>query len=404
MQPASTLLVQRAPGKLSFTELPLGTNAAGTLVKAKRVIGNEQGYDDRWQATAVARLAKADPAAVVQRADTKRWCAVEASAAFATGLVGAAPKGGDTTTGMSTGITAVHGLPSLAGLPQLMASVKQLKQRSTELAAMQPKNKAEETALDTEKDNVREQLSRENLRRMAVILGVAEAEIQSNRSSVGRSSGKINVTGMSAPDSSGGAHGAVAGQKDTSFSPTLETAIEIDENQFDSLRAQSALFHETHHLMDMKLAKDWVLKYEAEAKRAWVAGPPGVKPFMEWLNSQVKRKRLTAGDAQMIIDETLDLTATTEARANVHTFLAILQGGDGAHALKELQAYARALKPRGQYASPPDNSPVLTELVAELNAAYKKMTPAMQADYKAAVNAAIAEYPKAWITALKFFK
>lgn len=403
-QPASTLLVQRAPGKLTFTDLPLGTNASGTLVKAKRVIGSEQGYDDRWQATAVARLAKADPAAVVQRADTKRWCAVEIGAAFATGQVGTAGKGGDTTTGMSTGISAVHGLPSLAGLPQLMASVKQLKQRSTDLSATQPKSKAEEQALDAEKDKVREQLSRENLRRMALILGVAETEIQSNRSSVGRSSGKINVTGMSSPDSSGGAHGAVAGQKDTGFSKSLETAIEIDENQFDTLRAQSALFHETHHLNDLKLAKSWVLKYEAESNHAWVAGPPGVKPFMAWLTAQVKRKGLTAGDAQMIIDESLDLTATTEARANIHTFLAILQAGDGARALKELQAYARALKPRGQYASPPDNSPVLTELAAELKAAYKTMTPAMQADYRDAVNAAIAEYPKAWITTLKFFK
>ena len=47
---------------------------------------------------------------------------------------------------------------------------------------------------------------------------------------------------------------------------------------------------------------------------------------------------------------------------------------------------------------------MLTELVAELKAAHKKMTPAMQADYRAAVTAAIAEYPKAWITTLKFFK
>jgi hypothetical protein len=404
IQPASALLVQRAAGKLTFTDLPLGTNASGTLVKAKRVIGSEQGYADRWQATAVARLAKTDPAAVVKRADTKQWCAVEASAAFATGLVGSAGKGGDTTTGMSTGITAVHGLPSLAGLPQVMASVKQLKQRSRDLSATQPKNKAEEQALDAEKDKVREQLSRENLRRMALILGVAETEIQPNRSSVDRAIDKINVTGLPSPDSSGGAHGPVTGQKDTSFSPTLETAMEIDENQFDNLRAQSALFHEAHHLGDMKLAKDWVLKYQTEANKTWVAGPPGVKPFMAWLNAQVKRKRLTAGDAQMIIDESLNLTATTEARANIHTFLAILQAGDGARALKELQAYARALKPGGRYASPPDNTPVLTELVAELKAAYKTMAPAMQADYRAAVNAAIAEYPKAWITTLKFFK
>ena len=156
--------------------------------------------------------------------------------------------------------------------------------------------------------------------------------------------------------------------------------------------------------MDIKLAKDWVRKYETEANCIWVAGKPGVKPFMEWLNAQVKRKRLTAGDAELIIDETLNASATTEARSNIHTFLTVLQLGDGARALKELPAYARALKPRGQYATPPGNSPVLTELVAELKAAYKQMSKPRQADYRAAVTAATSENPQAWITALKFFK
>jgi hypothetical protein len=402
--PAAALLVQRKPAKFTFKDLPLGTNASGSLVKAKRVLGSEQGYDDRWQATAIARLAKAEPAAVLQRGDTKRWCAVETSAPFATGQVGTVAKGGDTTTGRSTQIADVFGLPSLAGLPQAIDNVKRLKQRTAELAATQPKDKAEAKALDAEKDKVREELGRENLRRMALTLGVAESEIQWNRSKIGRAAGKINITGMPDPDSTGGAHGPVAGQKDTSFSKTLVTAIEIDEPQFDAGRAVGTLYHETHHLMDVKMAQEWVSRYEAEAGRIWVAGPPGVKPFMEWLNLQVKRKRLTAGDAELIIDESLDLSGTTEARSNIHTFLVVLQQGDGAAALKELRAYARALKPGGQYSSPPNNAPVLTELVAELKAAYKQMSAGMKADYRAAVTAAISENPQAWITALKFFK
>lgn len=403
-KPPAAPLVQRAPGKLTFADLPLGTNASGTVVKAKRVLGSEQGYDDRWQATAIARLAKAEPAAVVQRRDTKLWCAVEITAPFAAGQVGTAAKGGDSTTDRSTEIIDTFGLPSLAALPQAIENVKRLKQRTAELAATQPKDKAEAATLDAEKDKVREQLLRENLRRMALTLGVAESEIQWNRSSIGRSSGKINVTGMPDPKSPGAAHGPVAGQKSFDFSPELVTAIEIDENQFDDLgRAQSDLYHETHHLMDIQLAKDWIRKYETEAKRIWVAGPPGVKPFMEWLNAQVTLKRLTAGDVELIIDETLDASGTTEARSNIHTFLAVLKLGDGARALKELQAYARALKPGGQYASPPGKSPVVTELVAELKAAYKQMSKTAQADYRAAVTAAISENPQAWITALKFF-
>ena len=239
------------------------------------MLGSEQGYPDRWQAIAVARLAKAEPVAVVQRGDTKQWCAVEATAPFATGLVGAVAKGGDTTTGMSTGLVAVHGIPSLAGLPSAIERVKVLKKRQAELLATQPGSKAEEKALDAEKDKVREDLGRENLRRMALILGVAETEIQWNRSSIGRSAGKVNVTGMPDSESHGGAHGPVAGQKDFSFNLDLVSAIEIDENQFDHLsRVWSTLFHETHHLMDLKLAQDWIRTYQTETNRFWVAGPP----------------------------------------------------------------------------------------------------------------------------------
>ena len=238
------------------------------------MLGSEQGYPDRWQAIAVARLAKAEPAAVVQRGDTKQWCAVEATALFATGLVGASS--GDATTGMSTALAAVHGVPSLAGLPAVIERVTNLKQRQAKLKATQPKDQAAKKALEAEEDTVRADLGRENLRRMALILGVAEGEIKWNPTSISRAGGRINVTGMPDPKSHGGAHGPVAGQSNTDFSPDLVTAIEIDENQFDDpSRVQSTLYHEAHHLMDLKLAQDWVRRYQTETNRLWVAKSRG---------------------------------------------------------------------------------------------------------------------------------
>lgn len=399
--PSTGLVLQRAPGRLRFAGLPLGTNAAGVSVKVKRLLGSEDGYPGRWQATAVARLAKAEPAAVVQRRDSQAWCAVEVTAPLATGKVGAA-KGGDTTVGASTEITEVYGVPSLADLPKVTANVRWLKQRQAELLTRRPRNPTEKIALEAEAKVVREYLGQGNLRRAALILGVAETEIQWNATSIGKSSGPINITGSPDKDSHGGSHGPVAGQKDLDFSLELGTAIEIDEPELDDPgRAQSVLFHETHHLMDIEKAKHWVRTYQTEANRTWVASVPG--PFMKWLDEQVKRKRLTAGDAQLVVDETVNLSGTTEARANIHTFLMTLQLGDGARALSELVGYARTIR-LGKYPVPLPGSPVLTELVAEAKAAYAKMTRPMQADYRAAVKAAIAELPTAWITALKFFR
>ena len=117
----------------------------------------------------------------------------------------------------------------------------------------------------------------------------------------------------------------------------------------------------------------------------------------------MRLKRLTAGDAQLVIDETMDLSGTTEARSNVHTFLTVLQAG-GRDPGAEGAGRVRPDDQDRRIRVPPGNSPVLTELVAEAKAAYAKMSRTMQAEYRAAVNAAIAEHPPAWITALKFFR
>jgi len=133
------------------------------------------------------------------------------------------------------------------------------------------------------------------------------------------------------------------------------------------------------------------------------------EPFKKWLNEQVKKRRLTEADAEMIVMEAGDAPAYTEARANVRSFLADLQAGAPDLATKALVGYAHALKPKsqggsGQYGSPAGGSKVQAALVMELKTAYRRMPKPMQQQYDAAVAAAKKEYPSAWISELDFSK
>jgi hypothetical protein len=158
------------------------------------------------------------------------------------------------------------------------------------------------------------------------------------------------------------------------------------------------------HLKDYEFAQEWVKNYEAETKRIFVCGTPGRKPFEDWLNAQVKKNRLSIADVDLIIDETIDLTATTEARANLRTALAALLAGAPDLATKRLVGYVNALKSGGQYATPAQDSRVRPALVAEFKKAYQQMPKGMQEQYKTAVKAAMKANPDAWISELDFSK
>ena len=384
-------VLQRAPGAALIGQTV--TSRSGVAVTVTRVVGQGDGYEERWMATAVARLTKTEPAAAVQRADTGRWYAVEVSASV--------PAGPVTSTAGGV-VSSAYGLPSLAALAQLTTSVTQLKARLAVLKTTKPEGRQEVKAHQDELSAVVSQLNQENVRRMALVFGVSDTEVNLIRSKVGKASGQINVIGAPDLNSPSGSHGPVAGQKDLAFHPDLVTAIDLNEDKLDDpARAQATLFHEAHHLNDIRFAQDWVRTYQKETKALWVSGSAGVKPFQKYLEAQVTKKRLTAGDAQLVVDESVDVTATTEARANIHTFLTVLQLGDVQRAATLLQAYARALPPVGkQYGAPPAKSAVVSELVAELKTAYRALTTPLRAGYKSAVKDAVAANPGAWIAAL----
>jgi hypothetical protein len=382
----------RTPAKDS-----LGTTSKGTEVRVVREVGAKRGYEGRWQAIVITRLAKVEPAAAVLRADG-RWRAVETSAPFDPGPV--------TLSGAPADVKEVYGVPLAAGLDKARKDLASYTQQLAALDQIVPADAAMRKAIEEKRTTLLAAKARANRTRLALTLGVTESEVEITRSIGGNVVGKINVTATPDTRSPGGGHGPVAGQPDVDFSTTTASAIWIDLPEFDKrdARSQSVLFHETLHLKDFELAKLWVTRYETEGGRIFVKGAAGTKPFQEWLAAQVKKKRLTQGELELVVDETFDVSATTEARANIRTFLAHLQVGDPADAVKELESYAKALPPGTQYGTPPSNSNVLKELIAEVKEVVAGLPRNRKDQYRIAVDTAIRANPQAWIKVLKTWK
>ena len=334
----------------------LGTNTFGEEVVVRREVGSREGYNDRLQAIAVARLGGAEPAAVAQTYNGK-WHALETTANFYFGLVGAS----------DAPLRALYGVPS---------------------SIAPTANTASPLSIET---------------RASFIFGVPESEIKPNISSAGRKAGKININPVLTKDSGGkdvGAHGPEGGPKDEDFQLGQTSALEIDLAQLDKpAEAQATMFHEVSHLKDFELAQQWVKQYQDETGLPFVSQARG--PFTAWILAQ-SPKRLSAADAELVKDVVMQAHATTEARAHVHTFLAALQAGAADLATDRLVVYAEALKPGGSIGDPGEGSKVKAALTNELASVYLQMPRPMRAQFDAALAAAKNANPDAWVSELHF--
>jgi hypothetical protein len=221
-----------------------------------------------------------------------------------------------------------------------------------------------------------------------------------------RVSDKINITGQPDVQSPGGGHAPMGGSPN--FQQGVKSSFWIDLAEFDKTRAPAVMFHESEHMADWDMAQQAIADYE-KAGHIFVQGDMGLAPFQAWLNDQIKKKRLTPADAEIIVDETFNRSSTTEARANVRTFLALFASGDTDAAANDLKAYANNLKPKkegglGHYAMPAQRSAVRAELAAEAAAMYKQLSAPLRAKYDAAVEGAIATYKSGWLDELRMAK
>jgi hypothetical protein len=355
-RPKKSKKVTRSKGVTIDAGMRLGTNQSGEEVRVVREVGSNGGYDHRLQAIAVARLNGAEPAVIVQAYDGK-WHAFQTTANF---------YGGGTSADIPA--LALYGLPSSAGIDAMQQS-----QPNTPALA-------------------------------SLVFGVPESEIQMNRSSAGRTAGKINLNpqlgGRFQP---GGTHGPVEGVE---FKPGVLSAIEVGTPSLaDPAVAQVSLFHEATHLRDYELAQQWVANYERETRVPFFTGA-GARYFIGWLYTQARTKppRLSDADADLIVDEVTNNSASTEARGNVLSFLAAFQAGKSDLAQTKLVAYAIALKPGGLYQNPADGSAVQAELTAEIRRIDRALPPDQRAKFRAAFAAAKAKNPDAWVSQLEFAK
>ncbi len=369
----------------------LGHDRMDRQILVKREVGDPKGYDDRLQAIAVARLAKADPAAVALYKDNK-WHAFETMKGIDVNMASAMdPELPAAEARKRAGVPFkdVEFLPELAGIATSGQRVQELQGNLSKLYES-----------GTDLDATRKALADAKIRRAAYVLGAKESEIAFHRSTTGREAGKVNVTEVPEKGADSDArHGPVAGQP-MDFTPGMSMAFDLDKVLLDTpARAQGALFHEVSHHKDFELAQRWVALYVKD--HIWV-GKAGLTVFRKWLNEQVKKKLLTAAEAELVVGESMDDTATTEARANIRTFLEFFRAGLFDDATRALTNYAGALPPGTHYASPPPGSYVVAELTDEMQAAFKRATVERKAKFEAAMAAARAKNSSAWFCSIKF--
>jgi hypothetical protein len=395
---ARMLTVQRddkttAPST-KFPGLVLGTNRAKQEVKVDHELGSPLGYRGRRQAIGVARMAKA-PHTVVVETDDGRWHALATTADFAAGRV--------TSAANIAGIREVHGIAALAWVDAMKHDADFARDLAATFKALHPADRGLQKRIDALVAQLEGGAFEVDTARIAAMLGVPLDEVKRITTLGTRVADKINITGQPDRDSSGAGHAPMGGSPD--FQQGVESSLWIDLAEFDKTRAPALMFHESEHMADWDMTQKAIVDYE-KAGHIFVQGKPGLAPFQAWLNEQVKKKRLTAADAEIIVDQTSNRSATTEARANVRTFLALFASGDTDGAANDLKAYANNLKPKkegglGHYAMPAKGSAVRAELAAEAAAMYKRLSAPRRTKYDAAVDGAIATYKSGWLDELR---
>ena len=268
-----------APGRSVVAGEPLGWNQNNDQVQVKREVGGTEGYDGRLQAIAVARLAKAEPAAVVQDANNKKWHAVETTADFESGPSRTARSAMEASAGEDTRFLAVYGLPSLSRIAQSRQKVDELKAQVARLDALEAdwsdpefrkavRGASEATlpAIQAERKKTIQNLNQATQTHAALILGVPESEILLSRSLTGREAGKVNIIGTTRI----GTHlvGGKARWRGTGIRGGTGVGLRsIDLSELDKARAARGAVSRGSHQIDWDLPRSGSRKYTTETKR-----------------------------------------------------------------------------------------------------------------------------------------
>jgi hypothetical protein len=348
-------------------------------VQITRELGSPEGYGNRLEAIAAARLAKAEPAAVLQDQQGK-WHAVETTTNCSGGMAAA-----DSAT------RAVEGLPSSAGISDLRNDVINLRR-----ALQEPQNQ-------TSRDEMIDELSHKQKELASLIFGVPQSDI--NIDYKHPVPGKINL--VPSGQLPGGATGATTLGPGDDFAHRPVT-IELDINKLtDRAGAEGALFHEATHAQDFDLAKQWVGKFEQQTSHKFTSSDSA--QFQGWLQGQVSKGDLSEADREIVMSEVNGGRGIPEARAHVHAALAALQGGNPTVASRELVNYVVDLK-NHEYSNLANDgntrngAAVRDALTHEIQATYRHLPPDMQRALEDAISSARQQNPDAWLSTISLQK
>jgi len=387
-----------ASGAPDFLGMRLGTNQYGEEVRVNKEVGDPQGYENRLQAIAVARMNSVEPAAVIQSMDGK-WHAVQTTANFDT----------PTQVAADTPTRAVEGLPSAAHIDEVGAHVRDIRQELNQIDTRMREAAYHGTTPSPEdvrrKEQLSEELPKEQKLLASLVFGVPESEIQFNRSAQQDAPGKLNID-ADMPDAAGMEH------FDTkNLSGAQSFSISLD--RLDHPReAAGTLYHELSHAHDAQTAQKWLEKFRQEAPpskrdpqsfQEWIRSKDGGTKLQAWLGQQ---KGLSKADAEVVADAAAHVNVSTEARAYVHSISSGAQAGNLTACADQVRSYAQAIR-GGKTGEPLPASANRQALAQELRNTYQHLpNDKARAEFKAAITKAAAEggYPDLWITKLDFMK
>ncbi|HMK23987.1 MAG TPA: hypothetical protein VK466_16755, partial [Terriglobales bacterium] len=390
----------------SFTKLvglSLGENQSHQEVKVKREIGSSEGYDDKLQAIAVARMAHTDPAAVVRV--NGKWHAVETSAQMEPTYY----DGEDMTRIRNKGDITFEAMPSYADVKSARDQVASLHQQLDKLEQRIKEKDGNPDDLKQQRDEVFGKLQQARHQLAGLLFAADDTDVQFNTRPFNDTPGKINIDPYGKPDDPlGDTHYEGGKSFDSGARPTFGIKLDELENPDE---AAGVLFHEVGHVHDMEMARKWVDTYTKETGKLFVPGGEGRKPFETWIKEQAAKHppRLSKTEAEMVVDRASESDGrTSEARSFVETALTAIQVGAPQVAIQQFETYAKNTKTEhhrsGNYQNPQDRSIVPDALTQEVLEAYKHMSKDQQKQLQDAIAAAKAANPESWVAKIKLPK
>lgn len=349
------------PGASPFAGQRIGWTGSGKEVRITREVGTVAGYDDRLQATAVARMAKAEPAGVVKGRDGK-WHAVETTESF---FGGVAPAD-------NAMLREVVALPSMRAIASTKQKIDALRDRVA---------RGDRTAT--------EDLSREKAVYASLVLGLDEREIKAIRTSADKDARYVN---LNATLSTRGLHGSMP-SKGAALGVDLDgrSAIELRADLVDRpALAVGTLFHEATHRADYELTRTWTRRYTEATKKKVAPGPNRDRALLAWLLARSEAS-LSRADAQLVVDLAAGLSLSIENRAHLRGFIAALQAGAFDTACAQLEGMFDR-----QYSGHP-GAFVAPAMLAELETAYRALPHEAKQQFDAGLAELSRRNPTSWL-------